>query len=442
MKSERLMISYTKDLISLARDLASDDLDLLDYLNHLESQFQEREPVVKAFLPEEDRFTRLHKEAKSLFARYPQPRERPPLFGVPVGVKDIFKVDGFQTRAGSKLSADLFVGDEAESVTRLKDAGALVLGKTATTEFAYFAPAPTTNPFHEDHTPGGSSSGSAAAVSAGMCPLALGTQTIGSINRPAAFCGVVGFKPSYDRISKKGVIPVSDSLDHVGCFTGDARGAAWAASVLISDWKDVSPADLPILGVPEGPYLEKASPEGMENFYRTAERLAESGYKVVRIKVMPDFDQIAARHQLIMAAEMAKVHSQWFNQYGSLYHEKTAALIQQGQSISEASLQEALPGREQLRSELMTTMEEFGLDLWIAPAAKETAPQGLQSTGDPIMNLPWTHSGLPSLSLPSGFNSSGLPFGLQVVGKWYGDEALLAWASGIENHLVSQEGSE
>jgi Asp-tRNA(Asn)/Glu-tRNA(Gln) amidotransferase A subunit family amidase len=439
MKGEGLMISDTKDLISLARDLASDDLDLLDYLDHLERQFQERESVVKAFLPEEYRFTRLHQEAEALIERYPHPKERPPLFGVPVGVKDIFRVDGFQTRAGSKLPAELFGGNEAESVTRLKEAGALILGKTVTTEFAYFAPGPTTNPFHEDHTPGGSSSGSAAAVSAGMCPLALGTQTIGSINRPAAFCGVVGFKPSYNRISKKGVIPVSTSLDHVGCFTGNARGAAWAASVLIPDWKQSSPGDLPTLGVPEGPYLEKALPEGMEHFHRTAERLAEMGYKVVRTEVMPDFDQIVARHQIIMAAEVARVHSEWFAKYRSRYHEKTAALIQQGQSISEATLQETLPGRIQLRNELMTAMEESGLDLWVAPAAKGTAPQGLQSTGDPVMNLPWTHSGLPSVSLPSGFNSSGLPFGLQVIGKWYGDEVLLAWASGIESSIGGQE---
>ncbi len=429
------MISYTKDLVALAEDLASEDLDLLDYLAHLESQIQERESVVKAFLPEQNRFSRLRKEARILLDRYPHPEERPPLFGIPVGVKDIFRVDGFQTRAGSRLPAVTFEGVEAESVTRLKEAGAIILGKTVTTEFAYFAPGPTTNPHKEDHTPGGSSSGSAAAVAARMCPLTLGSQTIGSINRPAAFCGVVGFKPSYERISRKGVIPVSESLDHVGFFTGNARGAAWAASVLIPDWKPVSPENQPTLGVPEGPYLDKVSHEGLENFQDTVERLGGRGYRIVKRKVLYDFEEIVARHQIIMAAEAARVHSHWFAKYESLYHEKTAALIRQGQSISDEALHAAIPSKEQLRDELMTAMEEASIDLWIAPAARGTAPQGLQSTGDPIMNLPWTHSGLPTVSLPSGFNPFGLPFGLQVVGRWYEDERLLAWASEIEVNL-------
>jgi Asp-tRNA(Asn)/Glu-tRNA(Gln) amidotransferase A subunit family amidase len=429
------MIPDNKDLVSLAKHLVTGGLDLLDYLASLESQIKEREPVVKAFLPEEDRFSRLQKEASALLDRYPLPEGRPPLFGIPFGVKDIFRVDGFQTCAGSKLPASEFEGVEAESVTRLKEAGALILGKTVSTEFAYFAPGPTTNPHDPSHTPGGSSSGSAAAVAAGMCPLALGTQTIGSITRPAAFCGIVGYKPSYDRISRKGVIPLSGSLDHVGLFTGDARGAAWVAPVLVKDWQLVSSKTRPALGVPEGPYLNKTSPEGLENFQNNVERLEGSGYSIVRLKVMPDFEEIMERHQTIMAAEAARVHSHWFSNYESLYHEKTAVLIRKGQSISDKSLKAALPGREKLRDELMTAMEDGGIDLWIAPAARGTAPEGLQSTGDPIMNLPWTQSGLPTVNLPSGLSTSGLPFGLQVVGKWYGDEALLDWASEMETIL-------
>ena len=156
-------------------------VDLLARIDELEERFNEREPVVRAFVPEEGRFARLRREAGALLERYSEPGTRPPLFGVLVGVKDIFRVDGFLTRAGSKLPPHLFQGREAESVTALKNAGALVLGKTVTTEFAYFAPGPTRNPHNPEHTPGGSSSGSAAAVSAGFCSLALGTQTIGSI---------------------------------------------------------------------------------------------------------------------------------------------------------------------------------------------------------------------------------------------------------------------
>jgi Asp-tRNA(Asn)/Glu-tRNA(Gln) amidotransferase A subunit family amidase len=429
------MISLTMDLVSLAESLASGDLELLDYLDHLECLFDEREPSVNAFLPEGDRFNRLKVQAKELLDRYPDPGRRPLLFGVPVGVKDIFNVDGFETFAGSQLPPEEFQGSEAESVTRLKEAGALILGKTVTTEFAYFAPGPTSNPHNPDHTPGGSSSGSAAAVGAGMCPLALGTQTIGSINRPASFCGVVGFKPSYERVSREGVIPVSESLDHIGCFTGGASGVSLAASILIPDWKLESSKSHPKLGVPVGPYLAKASSEGLAHFGTCIDRLTSGGYEIVRLEVMPDFEDIAERHQQILAAEMAHVHGRWFAKYKSLYHEKTANLIRQGQTISDRALREALPRREAFRQELITIMEAEGVDLWIAPAARGTAPFGLESTGDPIMNLPWTQSGLPSISLPSGFNQAGLPFGLQVIGKWYGDEQLLIWASEIESIL-------
>ena len=220
---------------------------MLADIDQLEDHFNKREPEVLAFLPEAGRFDRLRREARQLLDRYPQPDQRPLLFGVFIGVKDIFRVDGFPTRAGSRLPPDLFAGEEAESVTRLRQAGALILGKTVSTEFAYFAPGPTRNPHHLQHTPGGSSSGSAAAVAAGLCPVALGTQTIGSIIRPAAFCGVVGYKPSYDRISRSGVIPLSPSLDHVGLFAADVEDVKRCAQLLIGEWElkiESTPADL------------------------------------------------------------------------------------------------------------------------------------------------------------------------------------------------------
>ena len=231
--------TFPQSLPVLANGLRSGEIDLLDYLAQLETHFEQREPDVLAFVPENGRFTRLQQEAQQLLAQYPDPAERPPLFGVPIGVKDIFHTAGFVTRAGSHLPPDLFQGEEAASVSQLRQAGALILGKAVTTEFAFFAPGPTRNPHNPAHTPGGSSSGSAAAVAAGLCPFAFGTQTIGSINRPAAYCGVVGFKPSYGRIPTTGVIPLSPSLDHVGFFTSDVAGAEWAASLLFADWQMV-----------------------------------------------------------------------------------------------------------------------------------------------------------------------------------------------------------
>jgi len=216
---------------------------LLSSLDQLEARFGARESSVLAFVPEEARFERLRREARILLDRYPQPESRPPLFGVCVGVKDIFHVDGFITRAGSRLPPEILQGAEAESVTQLKAAGALIVGKTVTTEFAYFAPGPTRNPHNAEHTPGGSSSGSAAAVAAGLCSIALGTQTIGSTGRPASFCGVAGYKPSRERISRAGVIPLSPSLDHVGVFAANAADVTQVARLLCRDWRPRPLAD-------------------------------------------------------------------------------------------------------------------------------------------------------------------------------------------------------
>jgi Asp-tRNA(Asn)/Glu-tRNA(Gln) amidotransferase A subunit family amidase len=420
------------DLVELSSGFVEGDLDLLAYLRQLEDRFNEREPWVRAFLPEEGRFSRLRAEAKRLLELHPEPRHRPPLFGALVGVKDIFHVDGFPTSAGSQLPTGTLIGPEAESVKRLREAGALIVGKTVTTEFAYFAPGPTRNPHHPEHTPGGSSSGSAAAVAAGLCTMALGTQTIGSIVRPASFCGVVGYKPSYERVSRDGVIPLSPSLDHVGCFAWNVAGAELAASVLVSDWHSSSKALKPVLGVPKGPYLDKASPEALGHFLELQEIFREAGYRIKPVEILKDFEEISSRHQFILAAEAADVHAGWFGRYSHLYHDKTASLIQEGRKASKKALKSARLGRERLRGQLMAVMEDDGIDLWIAPGAPGAAPSGLDSTGDPIMNLPWTQAGLPALSLPSGLNAEGLPFGLQIVGRWQGDEDMFGWAWDLE----------
>ena len=423
----------------LAEKLRLGERPLLDYIDELEAHFNEREPEVLAFVEEDGRFERLRREAQDLLAKYPDSQERPPLFGVPIGVKDIFHADGFVTRAGSNVPAEAIQGDEAESVTRLKQAGALVLGKTVTTEFAYFAPGPTRNPYNPGHTPGGSSSGSAAAVGAGLCPLAFGTQTIGSINRPAAFCGAVGYKPSYDRISKKGVIPLAGSLDHVGLFAESVAGVALSAGILCGDWEigrlEIGDSPRPILGVPDGSYLERVSEEGRTHFEGTVARLVGAGFVVKRVAAMGDFDEIYERHQLLVAAEAARVHADWFRAFGEMYHGKTADLIRRGQGVSEEALAEARNGRLQLRQELMGLMREHGLDLWLSPPALGAAPKGLDSTGDPVMNLPWTHAGLPTLTIPVGLNEAGLPLGLQVTGTWYGDEIMMREGMMIEEIL-------
>lgn len=411
-------------------------LDIFEHLDQIELQFKKREPLVQAFLPEENRFERLRREAESLSTRNPNPEERPPLFGILVGVKDIFHVDGFATHAGSRLPVDALKGKEAESVRRLKAAGALILGKAVTTEFAYFSPGPTHNPHNLEHTPGGSSSGSAAAVADGLCDLALGSQTIGSIIRPAAFCGVVGLKPSYDRISRDGLIPLSPSLDHIGPFASNVVNVKNAARFLYKDWNEPTDSlNKRILGIPDGPYLQSACAEGLAHFENICRLLTDAGYELKHVNAMPDFQAIRDRQNLILAAEAARVHSDWFPKYEDLYSPKTAEMIRRGRTISVSSLKQALEELIRFRAKMGELMTSNQIDLWVAPSARGPAPKGLESTGDPVMNLPWTQAGLPSINLPAGKNQNGLPLGLQLIGGWYKDEALLIWAENLEKIL-------
>lgn len=417
---------------SLIEDLRAGQLTFPDFLVQAEARFLAREPEVLAFIPEEDRFARLHDDAETLVFSYPDLITRPILFGALAGVKDIFQVEGFTTQAGSRLPYELLQGKEARSVTQLKEAGALMLGKTVTTEFAYFSPGPTRNPHNPEHTPGGSSSGSAAAVAAGLCHLALGTQTIGSIIRPAAFCGVVGFKPTYDRISREGVIPLSPSLDHIGFFTVDVGTAKRVASVLVEDWNSESAERKPTLGIPEGPYLDAASDPALVWFNSICDSLAQAGYELRRVRIMDDFQEVRARHDVIMSAEAAQVHANWFEKYADLYSVKFTELIKRGQVVSDSQLQDAFNARNSYRDQITKTMSDNNIDLWISPPTIGPAPKGLESTGDPVMNLPWTQIGIPAINLPSGKTEEGLPMGFQIIGKWNMDELLLAWAEDLE----------
>jgi Asp-tRNA(Asn)/Glu-tRNA(Gln) amidotransferase A subunit family amidase len=419
-------------LTELATDLRRGERPLLSFLDQLAAHFRRREPDVLAFLPEPGRFRRLRRQAEALLARYPGPATRPPLFGVPLGVKDIFRVAGFPTRAGSRLPSHLWQGPPAGSVARLQAAGALFMGKTVTTEVAFFAPGPTRNPHHPGHTPGGSSSGSAAAVAGGLSPLTLGSQTIGSTNRPAAYCGVAGFKPSYGRVSLDGVLPLSPSADTIGLFTPTAADLTLVMPLLDETWRPVDGLAAPRLGVPLGPYLERADAAGLAHFWETVRRLEAAGYAVVRIPALADFAAIYQHHYDLVAAEAAAVHADWFAAYPERYHAKTADLLQKGQKVSPERLNEALNSRLETRKRLARLMEKHEIDLWLSPPAPGAAPRGLSSTGDPVMNLPWTHAALPTITLPAGWDAAGLPLGLQLAGRRQKDEALLAAAIHLE----------
>jgi Asp-tRNA(Asn)/Glu-tRNA(Gln) amidotransferase A subunit family amidase len=423
-------INKTMNFTDLTQAFRNNELSPRDLISSLQSLYESREPNVLAFIPEPNRFDRLLKEAEELAKKYPDVKNRPPLFGMTVGVKDIFHVDGFITQAGSNLPAEELQGNEAACVTQLKNAGALIMGKTVTTEFAYFTPGPTRNPHNPNHTPGGSSSGSAAAIGAGMCNVALGTQTIGSVIRPAAFCGVVGFKPTYERISRDGVIPLSPTFDHVGVFANDVAAAKHVASVLIGGWKIETTARKPTLGIPDGTYLACASDYGLACFNALCDSLTDAGYEIRRVQVMDDFQTIRDRHDGIMSFDAANVHEAWFAKHESLYSQKFTDLIHRGQKVFDR--QTLLEARDRFRDSITQTMNENHIDLWICPPTIDAAPKGLDSTGDPVMCLPWTQIGFPTINIPTTKNEEGLPMGLQVVGKWNSDESLLDWTEEIE----------
>ncbi len=428
------MFLHPAPLIETAAALRSGSLDLLTYINDICNRIEAEEPHIQALLPEEDRRARLLADAQVLQQRYPDASNRPPLYGVPVGIKDMFFVDGFETRCGSLLPPETFQGPEGDYLKALRRAGVLILGKTVTTEFAYFEPGPTRNPHNPAYSPGGSSSGSAAAVAAGYCPLAIGTQVIGSTIRPAAFCGIVGFKSSHARIPINGWILSSDALEHIGIFTQDVMGAALAASLVCNDWRpaEVSPSDtLPVLAVPEGPYLSQASEEGLAAFEKQLALLMQAGYTVKLVQILQNIEEINRRHNRIFSAQMAREHAPWFDRYVSLYRLRTLAALQEGQRISDQELAEILPERLALRQSLEETMQREGIDLWVCPSATGPAPEGLATTGSPLMNLPWTHAGMPAISLPAGKAANDLPLGLQCVARYMQDERLLAWAESM-----------
>jgi Asp-tRNA(Asn)/Glu-tRNA(Gln) amidotransferase A subunit family amidase len=351
-----------------------------------------------------------------------------PLSGVAVGVKDIVRVDGIPTGGGSALPPEVLGGPQATVVSRLLAAGAYVAGKTVTAEFAILAPGPTRNPRDLAHTPGGSSSGSAAAVAAGMVPLAVGTQTVGSMIRPAAYCGVVGFKPTYGRIPMDGVIPNAPSFDTLGLYGVDVAGVGVAAAVVCDGWRPVS-VGTPVLGVPDGPYLEQASAEALAAFEGSVRTLREAGYAVRRVPVMADFDEVRRQLFTMNRYEAVRSHAQWAGPYGHLYREETVRVLAEGAGVSDSAYGQALGERERFRERMAGAARDAGVDVWIAPAATGTAPRGLGTTGSSVMSLPWSHAGLPSLSLPAGRAANGLPWGLQCVAGAGQDERLVGWGA-------------
>jgi Asp-tRNA(Asn)/Glu-tRNA(Gln) amidotransferase A subunit family amidase len=404
-----------------------------EYLERCWGRMEAVEDEVAAFLPEAERRSRLEAAVASL----PEEPAELPLYGVPVGVKDIFHVEGLPTRAGSELPPGALAGPPAAVWERLAGAGALALGKTVTTEFAYYAPGPTRNPHDTGHTPGGSSSGSAAAVAAGECPLALGTQTAGSVIRPAAFCGVVGFKPTLGRIPTDGVVPFSPTVDHVGLFAQDLDGTELAAAVCCDGWRTVpAPREPPAVGVPGDAYLGMADPAALEAFEAQLDRLAAAGITVERTDALAEPGELIDSHLTLIGAEMALAHRErgWYPEYADRYDPTTREFLEEGDAVTAGELGAARAARTARAARLGGLMADRGIDCWVTPAAPGPAPAGIDDTGDPKLNVPWTNVGFPAVTVPAG-TVDGLPLGLQCVAAPGRDEDLLGRARQIEEAL-------
>jgi len=357
----------------------------------------------------------------------------PPLHGLPVGIKDIIDTADAPTECGTPVYRGRRPTKDAACVAALRAAGAVVLGKTVTTELAFFAPGPTRNPRNPAHTPGGSSSGSAAAVADCMVPVALGTQTAGSIIRPAAYCGVVGFKPSHDLLSLEGIHPFAPSLDTLGVLV---RTVADVAPLLAALGTAVEVRQLsrsPRIGLWRSAQWGSATPAMQERLEHVASELTRAGAEVREVAPLPDEPVLADDQTLIMAAEAARTFESLRRTAGPSLSPQLTALLDRGMAAAPGEVRAAKDRAGRAWTAATALLAE--LDVLMTPSAPGEAPEGLASTGDPVFNRVVTMLGFPCLSVPAGTGPSGLPLGVQLVGAPRAEAALLAVAGWVESRL-------
>jgi Asp-tRNA(Asn)/Glu-tRNA(Gln) amidotransferase A subunit family amidase len=354
-----------------------------------------------------------------------------PLHGIPLGIKDIIETRGIPTTMGSPIYDGHVPDRSAALVQRAEAAGAFVLGKTVTTEFAYFTPGKTRNPWNPAHTPGGSSSGSAAAVAMGFLPGAAGTQTNGSMIRPAAFCGVVGFKPTAGFIALNGVHLFSPSLDQPGVFTRSVSDAACLAAALAEPEAGMD-RDVPVLAQPprlvavRSPVWHQADPHAQAHFLKMVADLRSAGAQIAEQELPPSFKEAHAVHRTIMYGEGARVFAELQRSDRARLSPRLNTLIDEGREIPDSELTRSLERKARLTAELDAYMETF--DAVMTPPALGEAPADLTQTGDPAFCTIWSLCGVPAVTIPSGRGPAGLPLGLQIVGLRGSDARVLAAA--------------
>ncbi len=421
-----------------------------DYVRACVERIAEQEERVRAWAY----FDPAHalEQARDLDERRALGRPTGPLHGLPVGIKDIIDVRGMPTEDGTPLHAGRIPTRDATLVSRLREAGAVIMGKTVTTELATYAPGKTRNPHDPEHTPGGSSSGSAAAVAVGMVPLAVGTQTNGSVIRPAAYCGVVGFKPSYGLVSRDGVLTQSPPLDQVGMFARTVEDAALLAQALVGfDAADAatrpvprppyariaaeSPPFPPTLAFVPTPMWEEAAADTREAFAEMVEVLGERARRFD----LPEKSRDALEwHRLIMEADLAGSFEQEYEHGREQLSESLRAQLERGRQILAVDYRRALARVPILNDGFESLFDEF--DAIVTPATAGTAPAGLDSTGSPMFCTLWTLCGMPCITLPLLTGANGLPLGVQLVGRRGDDGRLLRTARWLSATLAQASG--
>ena len=386
------------------------------------ARITEREPLIHAFAHFDADYAR--KSAASARSG--------PLRGLPIGIKDVLDTADMPSQYGSPIWKGWKPRADSAPVAWAKQAGALVMGKTVTTEFATRKPGPTANPAGLGHTPGGSSSGSAAGVADGFFPIAYGTQTAGSIIRPAAYCGVVGYKPTYNTIDRMGMKVMSASLDTVGVMARSVADCALFASAVstrdLGD-PDTKPDRAPRVGVCMGPTAAAALPETEALRVRVTNALNRAGARVSDRELPDDFNALVDAHPIVMNHESARALG-W-----ELAHARdgiSAGLLERlefGLSRSAEQIASAYAVFERTQRAFPDAMD--GLDVLITPSAPGEAPKGLEWTGDPSFNFVWTSLHVPCVTVPSGVGPNGMPLGIQIVGRRGDDKAVLAWAQWV-----------
>jgi Asp-tRNA(Asn)/Glu-tRNA(Gln) amidotransferase A subunit family amidase len=359
-----------------------------------------------------------------------------PLQGIPIGAKDVLDTADMPSQYGSPIWAGWQPRADSAPVAWARAAGGVVIGKTVTTEFATRKPGPTMNPANPAHTPGGSSSGSAAGVGAGLFPLAYGTQTAGSVIRPAAFCGAVGYKPTYGLISRIGMKIMADSLDTIGVIARSVADCALFAGAVsgrdLGD-PDAKPGTKPRIGICRSPTWDAAAPETVALLSRVTQALSRAGATVTDRELPKHFDALIDAHPIIMNSESARALGWELANHPDQLSEGLRERLAFGLNQTQAALENAYAVFQATQRAFPDAMD--GLDVLVTPSAPGEAPKGLEWTGDPAFNSIWTSLHVPCVTVPAGFGPNGLPLGIQIVGRQGDDRAVLAWARWVESAI-------